>query len=189
MARRPALKHSIPGLWRIFRRLWPWIRLERRLIITSALALLIGAALRLAEPWPLKVVLDRVLPSDSSAGSDVLGSLNELSSTTVLALAAAAVVLISVLRAFADYQRSVGFARISNRVLRRVRSHVYEHVQTLSLIARPDAVADVSREREAAISSSASRATSACSAASSPPRCCRCSPTSSSSWQWQSSCC
>ena len=55
------MKESVPGLWRVLRYFSPWIRKERRLIAGSMSALVVGVLLRLAEPWPLKFVLDRVI--------------------------------------------------------------------------------------------------------------------------------
>lgn len=107
----------------MLRYFWPWIRQERPLITGSLTALVFGVLLRLAEPWPLKFVLDLVL--DQTPG--------ERNSMTVLTLAAVAVIAVTVLRAFVDYHQKVGFAKIGNRVLRRVRTHVYKHLQTLSL--------------------------------------------------------
>ncbi|MDH3626989.1 MAG: ABC transporter ATP-binding protein/permease [Acidobacteriota bacterium] len=107
----------------MLRHFWPWIRQERPLIAGSLTALLLGVVLRLAEPWPLKFVLDLVLGQTSDGPN----------SMTVLTLAAVSVIAVTVLRAFCDYHQKVGFAKIGNRVLRRVRTHLYKHLQTLSL--------------------------------------------------------
>src|SRR3989449_7459638 len=52
---------------------------------------------------------------------------------SVLTLAAVAVVVITGLRAVAAYWQTIGFAQIGNRVLRKVRTQLYRHVQYLSL--------------------------------------------------------
>src|SRR2546429_9246624 len=57
------LRAALPGLGRLVRRLWPYVRRERPLIVVSLLALYAEIGLRLLEPWPLKVVLDHVVGS------------------------------------------------------------------------------------------------------------------------------
>ena len=61
MARPQSLRASLPGLGRVARRFWPYLRRERSLVTLSLLALYADVALRLLEPWPLKVVLDRII--------------------------------------------------------------------------------------------------------------------------------
>jgi ATP-binding cassette subfamily B protein len=56
-----------------------------------------------------------------------------LEPTTLLALGALAIVVISILRGLADYASAVGFALIGNRVLTEVRNVLYRHLQGLSL--------------------------------------------------------
>jgi ATP-binding cassette subfamily B protein len=61
MARPLSLRASLPGLGRLARRFWPYLKPERSLVAVSLLALYADVALRLLEPWPLKVVLDRII--------------------------------------------------------------------------------------------------------------------------------
>jgi ATP-binding cassette subfamily B protein len=68
MSQPQKLQETLPRLWRIFRHLWPWIRRQRALIAGSLAALFAGIALRLLEPWPLKLVLDRVIPTARRSG-------------------------------------------------------------------------------------------------------------------------
>jgi ATP-binding cassette subfamily B protein len=128
MGRPKRLKESVPGLLRIFRQLWPWIRPERPLIVTSMAALFAGVGLRLLEPWPLKFIFDGVIGANPG-----LGLPDRIDPITLLTLAAVALVAISGLRALMEYWEAVGFAKIGNRVLRRVRDDLYRHVQGLSL--------------------------------------------------------
>src|SRR5258705_6929850 len=60
------LHQALPGLRRIVQRFWPYIRQERRLIVSSLIALLSSVILRLAEPWPLKYIFDRVIRLSTS---------------------------------------------------------------------------------------------------------------------------
>jgi len=133
MARPKSLQQSVPGLWRVLRYFWPWIGKERPLIAVSMGALATGVLLRLAEPWPLKFVLDRIIVTDRPADLNVPTGIDALPPMTLLTVCAVAVVVLSSLRALADYHQRVGLAKIGNRVLRRIRNHVYLHVQSLSL--------------------------------------------------------
>jgi ATP-binding cassette subfamily B protein len=133
MARPKSIQQSVPGLWKVLRYFWPWIGKERPLIAVSMGALLTGVLLRLAEPWPLKFVPDRVIVTDRPADLNGPTGIDALPPMTLLTVCAGAVVAISSLRALADYHQRVGLAKIGNRVLRRIRNHVYLHVQSLSL--------------------------------------------------------
>ena len=68
MAQPPSLRDSLPGLGRLLRRFWPYVRRERRLVTASLVALYAEIGLRLLEPWPLKVVLDRILAPSTAHG-------------------------------------------------------------------------------------------------------------------------
>src|SRR6266576_1067196 len=129
------LQKSLPGLWRILAYFWPHVRQYRLLIAGSLVALLAEVGLRLLEPWPLKLVFDHVIKTGSNVQHSpaLLSRFENVDSATLLALAAAAVVVITGLRALASYWQTIGFAQIGNRVLRKVRSELYRHVQYLSL--------------------------------------------------------
>jgi ATP-binding cassette subfamily B protein len=133
MKRRRTFQKSLPGLGRIIGRFWPEIRKHRLLIIGSLLALLAEVALRALEPWPLKFIFDRVLDVGHHGGR--LASLDslDLPSTTLLAVAALAIILFTGLRALAEYANTIGFALVGNRVLTQVRAQVFRHLQGLSL--------------------------------------------------------
>lgn len=75
--------------------------------------LFLGVVLRLAEPWPLKFVLDAIIVQP---GADTWAS--GVDTGTLLWTCAIAVVLFSGFRALADYLYKVGFARVGIRVLR-----------------------------------------------------------------------
>ncbi len=55
------LRKDLPGLWRVLRHFWPQVRKHRLLMLGSLATLLMEVGLRLLEPWPLKVVFDRVI--------------------------------------------------------------------------------------------------------------------------------
>jgi ATP-binding cassette subfamily B protein len=133
MARSQKLKENLPGLWRISHYFWPHARQYRGLMATSLFALLAEIGLRLLEPWPLKLVFDRVIDANGRDRLSFLPKLDGLEPMTLLALAALGVVVITGLRALASYWQTVGFAQIGNRVLRKIRARLYRHVQYLSL--------------------------------------------------------
>ncbi len=135
MARFPSLNESLPGLWHMLRYFWPWVRRQRGLIAASLVVLFLGILLRLAEPWPLKFILDRVIPApaDRPGGMHSLPFIDDMSTTVLATVLAIAVVVITSLRAFTDYFHKIGFAKVGNRVLRKVRDKVFVHLQKLSL--------------------------------------------------------
>ena len=135
MARIQSLNESLPGLWHMLRYFWPWVRRQRGLIAASLVALFVGILLRLAEPWPLKFILDRVIPApaDRPGGMHSLPFIDDMSTTELATVLAIAVVVITSLRAFTDYFHKIGFAKVGNRVLRKVRDKVFVHLQKLSL--------------------------------------------------------
>jgi ATP-binding cassette, subfamily B, bacterial len=132
MKRPQTVRQSLPALVRVLMRFWPRIRRERPLLAGSAVALLAATVFQLLEPWPLKFVFDRIIPVPGAEPRGA-GALERLDSTTLLALAAVAVVLVALLRAITEYLNRVGFALIGNRVLAHVRSSLYAHLQGLSL--------------------------------------------------------
>jgi ATP-binding cassette, subfamily B, bacterial len=133
MARPRTLQTSIPSLKRIVMHFRPYLRKERTLIAWSLAALLAELLLRLLEPWPLKLVLDRVIVSSPSGGRTGIGFLDRLDSMSFLTLCAIGVVLSTSLRAAVEYGHTVGFSLIGSRVLTRVRADVYNHLQRLPL--------------------------------------------------------
>src|SRR5262245_54750012 len=123
----------LPGLLRISGYFWPHVRKHRGLIVGSAAALLVEVALRLLEPWPLKLVFDRVIQQGAGARPWAPALVADLSPMALVSWSAVAVVAITGLRALASYWQIVGFAQVGNRVLCRVRERLYRHVQYLSL--------------------------------------------------------
>ena len=127
------LKKSLPGLWRVLRHFWPQTRKYKWLITGSWTALLLEVGFRLLEPWPLKVVFDRVINKMRGAHGYKVSFLDIFEPITLLAIMASLTVMLTAFRALAGYWTTIGFAKIGNRVLSRVRSQLYRHVQYLSL--------------------------------------------------------
>ena len=132
MARSSTLHEALPGIWRICGRFKAHIARHRRLVAGSAAALVAELGLRLLEPWPLKVVFDRVLMPSRAQRVDV-PLLDRLEPLTVVTVAAVGVVAVVGLRALAAYGHTVGFALVGSRVLTDVRTTLYRHLQILSL--------------------------------------------------------
>ncbi|MGI9455651.1 MAG: ABC transporter ATP-binding protein [Aeoliella sp.] len=104
---------------------------ERWRIAGSMVALVVGVLAQLLEPWPLKIVIDAVLAPAVDGTEFATGGW--FSTGAILALAAITYILIVALRATASYHQSVGFAMIGNRVISRLRSRLYSHLQALPL--------------------------------------------------------
>src|SRR5262245_52891228 len=120
MSRRKSLRESLPGMGRVVRRFWPYVRRQRGLLAGSFVMLFAGVGLRLAEPWPLKLVFDHVFPR-KHAGPPAVPLLGDLDPGALLAVAAVMVVAVTAARALTDYVGTVGFALASNRLLNEVR--------------------------------------------------------------------
>lgn len=133
MSRPDELRRSLPVLRRLVGRYWPHVRQQEGLVFGSFLAIFAEVALRLLEPWPLALILDRVLGLEGKGRAIELGPLTELEPTALIAIAAGAVVVVASLRAVAAYASAVGFALAGNRLLMHVRNELYRRLQELSL--------------------------------------------------------
>lgn len=131
MSARPSLARVVPQVRRVLRHFGPHIRQQHPLIAGSLLALLAEVALRLLEPWPLKIVFDGVLGAHRGTGTP--GFLRGLEPAALISVCVTAVVVLAGLRALVAYATSVGFALIGNRVLSDLRQALYLHLQRLSL--------------------------------------------------------
>ncbi len=132
--KHPNLPESLPGLGRVLVYLWPYLRKQRALIISSFAALLAQVVLRALAPWPMKFIFDQLFHSKRVAR---MGGLHQLlqgiDPLTLLTIAAVSIVVINALRGLVDYLSTVGFSLVGNRVLAEVRNDLYRHLQGLSL--------------------------------------------------------
>ena len=130
-SRSAPLRETLPGFGRIVRRLWPYCREQRGLVVASLGALFATTFLRLLEPWPLKFIFDHVIYGEElSVGSRWF---TEIDAGLLLLLSVVAGVVLTGSRAVSQYMNQVGFAKIGNRVLARVRLDLFAHLQRLSL--------------------------------------------------------
>ncbi|RRD46887.1 ABC transporter ATP-binding protein [Tessaracoccus sp. OH4464_COT-324] len=105
----------------------PHLGKHRMLMLGGVLALLADVALRVFEPWPMKIVVDalsRSLGAETGGGPEA--------SVTLLILAGIATVVLVGLRAFANYLATVAFSLVGSRVATEIRGRVFEHVARLS---------------------------------------------------------
>lgn len=94
----------------------------------SAVAVVIG----LAKPWPLQLVVDRVLaPRDTEGGLELLGW--HLSAEAVLALATVLTVAIVAAAAVSDYWSTRLMSGTGERIGNDIREALFSHLQRLSL--------------------------------------------------------
>src|ERR1041384_2388350 len=126
MHRKPDSVETIPSVWHILRHFWPQIRTQKKLITGSLLALLAETGFRALEPIPLKIIFDRAFASHLRHPGHLhyMKWLNNVDPLTVLAWASAAMILITILRALADYFNTIGFSLVGNRILTAVRGEV-----------------------------------------------------------------
>lgn len=160
MGALPTITSAAPRLGGMVRRFWPQIRTQRWIISGAMGALVFQTLFRLAEPWPLKVVFDRILPNTHRGGRTHLAWLDGVDPGTLLLGCAGAVVLIALLRAVFAYLNTVWLALAGNRVLTNVRSELFNHLQHLSLTFHDKArtgdlltrvVGDIGRLQEVAV--------------------------------------
>ena len=124
---------------RVLKRFRPFMKGQGPLLAGSLTALLLSTLMRVAEPWPLAFVIDHVLGGKTgsheapAAAGWVAGMVAELGIMGVIVLAGISVVVFAALRALAGFLSTVGFARIGNVVLSRVRNVLYNRLLRLSL--------------------------------------------------------
>ncbi|WP_105565817.1 ABC transporter ATP-binding protein [Microbacterium halophytorum] len=136
----------------------PHLRGERLLLSGGLLAMFIEVALRVAEPWPLKFVVDAVTVSLGATSGAAAGG----PPATVPLLLACGLLLIGIvgLRACSQYLATVAFALAGSRIATRIRSRLFAHLQSLTLRYHSTAahgdnvqrlVGDVGRLQEVAV--------------------------------------
>ncbi|MCU1555702.1 MAG: transporter ATP-binding protein [Arthrobacter sp.] len=146
------------ALRRTLRCAMPHLRRHRFLMTWGFVAMMVGVLLRLLEPWPVKMVIDSV---SRSLGATIRrpGPTMDASLETLL-LCGGAIVVISVLRAIANYWSAIAFATIGSQVAADLRAQTFRHVQGLSMRHHTRAssgdtvqrlVSDVSRLQDVAV--------------------------------------
>lgn len=117
---------------RIYARFAQELRRHRRRMIGAATALMASTLVSLLLPWPLKVVFDHVLHPSPTVSETALGSaLAGWSAQTVLWAAAAAFLLLTLVKGVLAYWYDVSSKIIAHRFVADVRMRVFSHVQRL----------------------------------------------------------
>ena len=129
MSGTPKMSELGPGLKDVVRRFSPYMKGHTFMLVGSVFALILSTVMRLAEPWPLKFIIDAVVPlpegqTPSAANMDPM---------VLLALCAGGLFVAVMLRAFFHYLATIGFALVGNRMLTKVRADLFRHLQSLSL--------------------------------------------------------
>ncbi len=116
-----------PPLRRSLQAMRPDLRGEGRLAVGGLLALLLVVGTRLLEPWPVKYVIDAVLPA-AVPGGPVAPGVEQL-----IWVAAGVTLALVAVRAVGSYVSTVAFALAGSRVTTRLRGRIYDHLLALSL--------------------------------------------------------
>ena len=104
-------------------------------LILGFVAVLLEGAASLAEPWPLKVVLDNALKPRASQGwlNHLVFSLAGPDRYAIVKLAALSVLIIATLGAICAYVEKFLAMKVGQSVMHDLRLRVYAHIQRLSL--------------------------------------------------------
>lgn len=136
MARRKKkrkLAQILPDLVKVYRYFRKDILRKSGLISSSFAALLAGVVFRLLEPWPLKFVLDQVFKQNTNNNAASFTLPDSWTVDTVVIAVALSVVAIAAARAAMDFISKVGFFKVGNYVVIRVRDRLYRHLQNLPM--------------------------------------------------------
>ena len=98
-------------------------------------AVIIEGAANLAEPWPLKIVLDNVLRTKPEQGwlHQIILSFGGTDKVAVLRFAALAVLVIAAVGAISTYTERYLTTSVGQYVMHDLRQTLYSHIQRLSL--------------------------------------------------------
>src|SRR5512138_3568678 len=107
MSRPRSVAEALPTWRRVARHVRPSLWLERRLIALTMGGMIAETALRVIEPWPLKVVFDAALGVRHKPGWNWL---HGLSPDVIIAGAAVAVLVVTGVRAWVGYVGTISGA-------------------------------------------------------------------------------
>lgn len=96
--RADSLRETWPGLRHVLAALSPYLKGQGGLITGGAAAMVAAVLAKLAEPWPLKFVIDHVVSVDGQTGSGI-AMVDALDPKTLLVVAALGLVFAIGLRA------------------------------------------------------------------------------------------
>lgn len=111
------------------------LRPHAKILTIAVVAVMIEGAANLAEPWPLKVVLDTVLKARPDTGwlLQAIFSAVGTDKIAILRFAALAVLLIAAVGAVSTYAERYLTTSVGQYVMHDLRQTLYSHIQRLSL--------------------------------------------------------
>jgi ATP-binding cassette, subfamily B, bacterial len=121
-------------LWKALPRMKPYLRPYRKTLVALLVLTILAAALGLAEPWPLAVILNEILTTEGETSGIVQAIFGE-DPTTWVVLVSLVLVRFGIIvlgNAFTVWNHFLGSKMEQNMVL-DLRSDLFEHVQRLSL--------------------------------------------------------
>jgi subfamily B ATP-binding cassette protein MsbA len=115
--------------------LYTLLRPHRLALAFGLLAVIGEGVANLAEPWPLKIVLDNVLSAKPPKGwlTDLLISISGPNRLAILETCALALLVIAVLGAICSYAEKYLTTSVAQWVMHDLRRTLYFHIQRLSL--------------------------------------------------------
>jgi ATP-binding cassette subfamily B protein len=104
-------------------------------LTVAIVAVMVEGGASLAEPWPLKLVLDTVLKTKPGSGwlYQVFGAAGGTDKIAMLRFAAIAVLVIAAIGAISSYTERYLTTTVGYEVMHHLRQTLYSHVQRLSL--------------------------------------------------------
>ena len=126
-------KHGTEVRRSIFGYVLPGLVTHPARLLFAISCLVLSVLLRIAEPWPLQFVIDRILLPTSGVDSSLASFASQGGTEQMVVLCAVSLVVLATARAAADYYRTIVFSIVGNQVVSDLRSRVFTHLQTLSL--------------------------------------------------------
>ena len=111
------------------------LRPHYKSLALGVLVIIGGSLADLAQPWPLKVIIDTVIKGRSSRGwiEDWLVSVTGDNQLAILKIAAAGSLVIAAFGALCSYAEKSLTTTVGQKVLHDLRRTIYYHIQRLSL--------------------------------------------------------
>ncbi len=111
------------------------LRPHSRGLTIGIVAVIVEGIANLAEPWPLKIVLDNVLKAKSAQGwlNQLILSAAGTEKLAILKFAALAVLAIAAIGAICSYTEKYITTNLGQWVMHDLRHQLYSHIQRLSL--------------------------------------------------------
>jgi ABC-type multidrug transport system fused ATPase/permease subunit len=119
--------------WKSLPRVWPFLRPYRFLYVTVIVFMLLGAAIALAEPWPLALMIDNVLDHHNPTGvlASIVGS--DPNVYTLLVIIVIAGFTITIIGHGMEVVNGYVSAKLEQNMILDLRSRLFDNAQRLSL--------------------------------------------------------